>query len=208
MDASQYKDYVLVMLFIKYVSDKYGDKYACQPFAPIQIPQGASFADMVALKGRSDIGDQINKTIIRRLEDANRIVIKADFNDDALLGGAKSAGPWCDAAWCTPSSACWPTCSTAPASRLASSSHGSGSAGPDREDRHRRRRGAEAGSDEGQPRGDCQDHRKQRAHQDPEGPADGPGLLCANVRAAGGRRRASTAARKATLSGASATRCA
>ena len=85
MDASQYKDYVLVMLFIKYVSDK----YAGQPFAPIQIPKGSSFADMVALKGQPDIGDRINRDIIRPLEDANRIVIKADFNDDALLGGAK-----------------------------------------------------------------------------------------------------------------------
>jgi type I restriction enzyme M protein len=44
---------------------------------------------MVALKGRSDIGDQINKTIIRPLEEANHLVIKADFNDDALLGSAK-----------------------------------------------------------------------------------------------------------------------
>jgi hypothetical protein len=50
MDASQYKDYVLVLLFIKYVSDK----YAGQPYAPITIPAGASFKDMVALKGKSD----------------------------------------------------------------------------------------------------------------------------------------------------------
>ena len=57
MDASQYKDYVLVLLFIKYVSDK----YAGVPYAPITIPDGASFPDMVALKGKSDIGDQINK---------------------------------------------------------------------------------------------------------------------------------------------------
>jgi len=85
MDASQYKDYVLVLLFIKYISDK----YAGQPFAPIQIPEGASFADMVALKGRSDIGDQINKRIVRPLEEANRLRIKADFNDDALLGQGK-----------------------------------------------------------------------------------------------------------------------
>ncbi|NVM86678.1 type I restriction enzyme M protein [Variovorax sp. SG517] len=85
MDASQYKDYVLVLLFIKYISDKYAD----QPFAPIQIPPGASFADMVALKGRSDIGDQINKRIIRPLEEANDLRIKADFNDDALLGKGK-----------------------------------------------------------------------------------------------------------------------
>jgi type I restriction enzyme M protein len=47
MDASQYKDYVLVMLFIKYVSDK----YAGVPFAGVTVPAGASFADMVALKG-------------------------------------------------------------------------------------------------------------------------------------------------------------
>jgi type I restriction enzyme M protein len=85
MDASQYKDYVLVLLFIKYISDK----YAGQPFAPIQIPGGASFADMVALKGKSDIGDQINKKIVRPLEEANRLRIKADFDDSALLGQGK-----------------------------------------------------------------------------------------------------------------------
>lgn len=85
MDASQYKDYVLVLLFIKYISDK----YANQPFAPIKIPEGASFADMVALKGKSDIGDQINKKIVRPLEDANQLRIKADFDDSALLGQGK-----------------------------------------------------------------------------------------------------------------------
>jgi type I restriction enzyme M protein len=54
MDASQYKDYVLVLLFVKYISDRYAD----EPYAPITIPAGASFADRVALKGKSDIGDQ------------------------------------------------------------------------------------------------------------------------------------------------------
>jgi hypothetical protein len=63
MDASQYKDYVLVLLFIKYVSDK----YAGQPYAPITIPKGASFKDMVALKGKPSIGDDINKKIIAPL---------------------------------------------------------------------------------------------------------------------------------------------
>ncbi|MFN7725903.1 MAG: N-6 DNA methylase, partial [Rubrivivax sp.] len=85
MDASQYKDYVLVLLFIKYISDK----YAGQPFAPIQIPEGASFADMVALKGRTDIGDKINTKIVAPLEKANHIRIKADFNSDELLGQGK-----------------------------------------------------------------------------------------------------------------------
>src|SRR5215211_4831921 len=52
MDASQYKDYVLVLLFIKYISDK----YAGVPFAPITVPEGASFKDMVALKGKPSTG--------------------------------------------------------------------------------------------------------------------------------------------------------
>jgi type I restriction enzyme M protein len=74
MDASQYKDYVLVLLFIKYVSDK----YAGQPYAPITIPPGASFKDMVALKGTSDIGDQINMKIIGPLATANILDFQVD----------------------------------------------------------------------------------------------------------------------------------
>jgi hypothetical protein len=85
MDASQYKDYVLVLLFIKYVSDK----YAGQPFAPITIPKGASFKDMVALKGKTDIGDQINKKIIAPLANANKLSDMPDFNDDGKLGSGK-----------------------------------------------------------------------------------------------------------------------
>lgn len=85
MDASQYKDYVLVLLFIKYVSDK----YAGQPFAPISIPEGASFKDMVALKGKSDIGDQINKKIIAPLANANKLSDMPDFNDANKLGSGK-----------------------------------------------------------------------------------------------------------------------
>ncbi len=82
MDASQYKDYVLVMLFIKYVSDK----YAGVPYAPITIPEGASFKDMVALKGKPDIGDQINKRIIAPLANANKLSDMPDFNDPGKLG--------------------------------------------------------------------------------------------------------------------------
>ncbi|MGQ2924399.1 MAG: N-6 DNA methylase [Hydrogenophaga sp.] len=85
MDASQYKDYVLVLLFIKYISDK----FAGQAFAPIQIPAGARFSDMVAMKGKTDIGDRINKHVLRPLEEANKIRFKADFNDAALLGQGK-----------------------------------------------------------------------------------------------------------------------
>lgn len=78
-------DYVLVLLFIKYVSDKYAD----QPYAPITIPQGSSFRDMVALKGKSDIGDQINKKIIEPLASANKLSDLPDFNDATKLGTGK-----------------------------------------------------------------------------------------------------------------------
>src|SRR5258708_4819799 len=85
MDASQYKDYVLVMLFVKYVSDK----YAGVPYAPITIPEGASFKDMVALKGKTDIGDQINKKILGPLANANKLSDMPDFADPNKLGSGK-----------------------------------------------------------------------------------------------------------------------
>jgi type I restriction enzyme M protein len=87
MDASQYKDYVLFMLFIKYVSDKYGDSDDMAP--PVTIPPGSSFKDMIALKGKPDIGDRINKDIIQPLVEANSRLSKSDFpdfNDPNKLG--------------------------------------------------------------------------------------------------------------------------
>ncbi len=74
MDASQYKDYVLVLLFMKYVSDK-----------------GGSFADMVKLKGQADIGDKINKIIgeLAKANDLTGVITVADFNDDEKLGKGK-----------------------------------------------------------------------------------------------------------------------
>lgn len=86
MDASQYKDYVLVLLFMKYVSDK----AATQPSYLLDVPKGGSFADMVALKGDKEIGDKMNK-IIAKLAEANDLTIikEADFNDDAKLGKGK-----------------------------------------------------------------------------------------------------------------------
>ena len=50
MDASQYKDYVLTMLFVKYVSDK----AKADPFALIEVPADASFDYLISLKGKSD----------------------------------------------------------------------------------------------------------------------------------------------------------
>lgn len=94
MDASQYKDYVLFMLFIKYISDK----YAGQPpkMQPVKVPAGATFDDMVALKGKPDIGDRINKRIIQALVDANKGNNRIsrtdfpDFNDSTKLGEGKA----------------------------------------------------------------------------------------------------------------------
>ena len=88
MDASQYKDYVLILLFIKYISDKYaGDSNAL-----IDVPAGGGFTDMVAAKGDKEIGDRINK-IIGRLADANDslkgAINVADFNDEEKLGKGK-----------------------------------------------------------------------------------------------------------------------
>ncbi|RJO73144.1 MAG: type I restriction-modification system subunit M [Myxococcales bacterium] len=87
MDASQYKDYVLVLLFVKYVSDK----YAGQKDALIEVPKGGGFADMVALKGDKEIGDKINK-IISRLAEANElkgVIDVVDFSDEEKLGKGK-----------------------------------------------------------------------------------------------------------------------
>ena len=87
MDASQYKDYVLTLLFMKYVSDR----YAGRPDAIIVVPDGGGFADMVKLKGDKEIGDRINK-IIGNLAEANDlkgVIDQADFNDSAKLGAGK-----------------------------------------------------------------------------------------------------------------------
>jgi type I restriction enzyme M protein len=82
MDASQYKDYVLVLLFIKYISDK----YAGVPYAPITIPEGSSFKDMVALKGKKTIGEDINTLIIAPIAKANQLSEMPDFDNAEKLG--------------------------------------------------------------------------------------------------------------------------
>jgi type I restriction enzyme M protein len=88
MDASQYKDYVLTLLFVKYVSDK----YAADPAALIEVPPGARFADMVAAKGDKEIGDRINKGL-GKLASVNPslqgAINVADFNDEEKLGKGK-----------------------------------------------------------------------------------------------------------------------
>jgi type I restriction enzyme M protein len=88
MDASQYKDYILTLLFVKYVTDK----AKSDPSSLIDVPSGGSFDDMVACKGDTEIGDRINK-IIGRLAEANDVLQKVidlvDFNDEEKLGKGK-----------------------------------------------------------------------------------------------------------------------
>lgn len=87
MDASQYKDYVLTLLFLKYVSDK----AKANPYAMIDVPAGASFDDMVKLKGNKEIGEGINKVInlIAEANDLQGVINVADFNDEDKLGKGK-----------------------------------------------------------------------------------------------------------------------
>src|SRR2546427_3309573 len=87
MDASQYKDYVLTLLFMKYVSDKYGANE--DPL--IEIPEGGSFVDMIGLKGDKEIGDKINKIIgtLAEANDLKGVIDVADFNDEDKLGKGK-----------------------------------------------------------------------------------------------------------------------
>lgn len=87
MDASQYKDYVLTLLFMKYVSDK----AKADLDGLIVVPKGGSFDDMLAAKGSPEIGDRFNK-IITKLAEANdlvNVIDLADFNDEEKLGKGK-----------------------------------------------------------------------------------------------------------------------
>lgn len=88
MDASQYKDYVLVLLFVKYVSDK----YAGQKGALFEVPKDGSFAAMSALKGNKEIGDGINKILDRlaKANDLTGVIDLADFNAAEKLGRGKA----------------------------------------------------------------------------------------------------------------------
>lgn len=91
MDASQYKDYILTLLFVRYVTDKFkGERYA-----DIIIPEGGSFDDMVAILGNSEksknIGEEMDK-IVAKLAEANGltgVIDNAHFNDETKIGKGK-----------------------------------------------------------------------------------------------------------------------
>ena len=84
MDASQYKDYILTILFVKYVSDRFKGV----AYADIEVPEGGSFDDMVALIGNKNIGEEMDK-VIAKLAEANGlrgVIDNAHFNDETKLG--------------------------------------------------------------------------------------------------------------------------
>jgi len=87
VEPARYKDYVLVLLFFKYVSDRYKG----QPFAEFTISKGASFDDLIAAKGKSDVGERVDKIIQKFLED-NRLqgsLPDVSFNNPDELGSGK-----------------------------------------------------------------------------------------------------------------------
>ena len=87
MDASQYKDYILTLLFVKYVSDKFKGV----AYGDIDVPEGGSFDDMLALIGNKNIGEEMDK-IIAKLAEANNlrgVIDNAHFNDEDKLGKGK-----------------------------------------------------------------------------------------------------------------------
>lgn len=92
MDASQYKNYILTLLFVKYVSDKYANQKS-GIIVPIVVPEGGSFTDMLAQKGKKDIGDQLNK-IVGKLATENDMTWLSspdnDFNNEDRLGKGKA----------------------------------------------------------------------------------------------------------------------
>ena len=87
MDASQYKDYILTLLFMKYISDKTETNSRLL----IKAPEGGSFADMVKLIGNPEIGDKINKIIEKFVKEneLDNVLVLADFNDPSKLGSGR-----------------------------------------------------------------------------------------------------------------------
>ncbi len=88
MDASQYKDYVLIILFVKYLSDKAG-----QPGFRLKVPEGCYFKDFVALKQDSNIGEKMN-TKLEAIKELNARQIGdlalPNFNDPTKLGSGRT----------------------------------------------------------------------------------------------------------------------
>ncbi|WRB91396.1 type I restriction-modification system subunit M [Helicobacter pylori] len=88
MDASEYKNYVLNLLFLKYISDKARNN----TYSEIEVPKGCFYEDILALEGNKEIGDKLNK-IIAKIAEQNGlegVIDSVDFNDNTKLGEGKA----------------------------------------------------------------------------------------------------------------------
>ncbi|GAA7814071.1 type I restriction-modification system subunit M [Helicobacter pylori] len=88
MDASEYKNYVLNLLFLKYISDKARNNN----FSEIEVPEGCFYEDILALEGDKEIGDKLNKIIaeIAKKNQLEGVIDSVDFNDNTKLGESKA----------------------------------------------------------------------------------------------------------------------
>jgi|TARA_A100001518_G_C1227078_1_gene78805 type I restriction enzyme M protein len=87
MDASQYKDYILTLLFLKYISDR----SESDPEAQIEVPEGCRFDDLLELRGDKEIGEKID-IAIQKIADVNElggVINNASFNNSEKLGDGK-----------------------------------------------------------------------------------------------------------------------
>ncbi len=92
MDASEYKNYVLNLLFLKYISDKARNDAKNNTDSAIEVPQGCFYEDILALEGDKEIGDKLNKIIAKIAErnDLKGVIDSVDFNDNTKLGEGKA----------------------------------------------------------------------------------------------------------------------
>jgi type I restriction enzyme M protein len=108
LNASQYKDYILAMLFVKYLSDVYRERYdeLSQQFKGDKerigrrlarerfvMPEGCTFYDLFDQRDATNVGEVINTTF-EKIEDANRAKLQGvfrniDYNSEANLGKTK-----------------------------------------------------------------------------------------------------------------------
>ncbi len=88
MDASEYKNYVLNLLFLKYISDK----ARSNTYSEIEVPEGCFYEDILALEGDKEIGDKLNKITAKIAErnDLKGVIDSVDFNDNTKLGEGKA----------------------------------------------------------------------------------------------------------------------
>lgn len=102
MDSSEYKDYILTLLFMKYVTDKYKNKGAYEDITVFDKAHdkdpdpekrtGCSFDDFVALKKKKNIGEGMDKIVARLAEensDLKGVIDIAHFNDEKKLGSGQ-----------------------------------------------------------------------------------------------------------------------